>query len=189
LTPTIRAAVPADLKAITAIYRDAVLNGTATYELDPPDETEMVVRLQAILQAGQPWLVAVTDDQVTGYAYAGPFRARPAYRFIVEDSIYVAPGCKRAGVGRALLAALIDRVTALGYRQLVAVIGDAGGNPGSVGLHAALGFAAGGRLVGSGYKFGRWLDTAFMQLPLNGGDTLPPDPQSWPERAFRLSQG
>ncbi|MFZ1680977.1 MAG: N-acetyltransferase family protein [Rhizobiaceae bacterium] len=189
MTLAIRPATGDDLPAITAIYADAVLNGTATYEIDPPDLSEMRQRFAAITGAGQPFLMAVRGETIAGYAYAGPFRARPAYRFLVEDSIYVAPDQKRAGVGRALLAHLIARVEALGYRQIVAIIGDEAGNPGSVGLHAALGFVHGGAMRGSGFKFGRWLDTAIMQLPLNGGATTPPDPGSWPERSFRLSRG
>ncbi len=189
MTLAIRQATAADLPAITAIYADAVRNGTATYELDPPDEAEMAQRFAAITGAGQPFLVATRGDAVAGYSYAGPFRARPAYRFMVEDSIYVAPAEKRTGVGRALLGHLIARVEALGYRQIVAIIGDEAGNPGSVGLHAALGFVPGGRMPGSGFKFDRWLDTAIMQLPLNGGTATPPDPGSWPERSFRLSRG
>lgn len=186
---SIRAATSADHEAITAIYANAVLTGTASYELTPPSATEMAGRLQALADGGYPCLVAETGGVVLAYAYAGPFRPRPAYRFIVEDSIYVAPDAKRMGVGRALLEALIARIEALGYRQLVAVIGDGPGNPGSVGLHAALGFAHGGVMEGSGYKFGRWLDTVIMQLPLNGGTSTPPDPESWPERSFRLSRG
>lgn len=189
MPPAIRPAVETDLPAIRAIYADAVENGTASYELDVPSPDEMAARFRTIAAAGQPWLVAEIEGRVVGYAYAGPFRARPAYRFIVEDSIYVAPEAKRLGVGRALLEALIERVTALGYRQFVAVIGDGPGNPGSVGLHAALGFVHGGVMSGSGYKFGRWLDTVIMQLPLNGGTATPPDPLSWPERSFRLSRG
>ncbi|MBK8456257.1 MAG: N-acetyltransferase [Phyllobacteriaceae bacterium] len=186
---TVRPARKADTAAIHAIYADAVAHGTATYELDIPTSDEMAARFAAITEAGQPWLVAEMNGIMVGYAYAGPFRARPAYRFIVEDSIYVAPGQKRSGVGRALLVALIDACAALGYRQLIAVIGDGPGNPGSVGLHAALGFRHCGVMEGSGYKFERWLDTVIMQLALNGGTGTPPDAQSWPERSFRLSQG
>lgn len=189
MAPIIRPATTDDIAAIHAIYADAVDHGTATYELDAPSIEEMAARLAAIARAGQPWLVAERDGAVVGYAYAGPFRARPAYRFIVEDSIYVAPVAKRAGIGRALIEALIGRCVTLGYRQLVAVIGDGPGNPGSVGLHAALGFRHSGVIEGSGYKFGRWLDTVIMQMPLNGGAATPPDPQSWPERSFMLSQG
>lgn len=185
----IRPAVPRDIDALHAIYADAVANGTATYELEAPSRDEMRTRLDAIVSAGQPWLVAESDGVVAGYAYAGPFRARPAYRFIVEDSIYVAPAVKRSGVGRALLDALIRQATGLGYRQIVAVIGDGPENPGSIGLHAALGFRHCGVMEGSGWKFDRWLDTVIMQLPLNGGNATPPDPASWPERSFRLSRG
>lgn len=185
----IRPAEIADVAAIHAIYAHAVETGTATYELDAPSADEMRARFEAIARAGQPFLAATRDGAVVGYAYAGPFRARPAYRFMVEDSIYVAPEAKRGGVGRLLLSGLIDACSALGYRQLVAVIGDGPGNPGSVGLHGALGFRHCGVMQGSGYKFGRWLDTVIMQLALNGGAASPPDPESWPERAFRLSRG
>lgn len=184
----VRPAVAADLDAIRAIYADAVMNGTATYELDAPSRVEMAARFEAIASAGQPYLVATKGETLIGYAYAGPFRARPAYRFMVEDSIYVALEAKRAGVGRALLAGLIEACAALGYRQMVAVIGDGPGNPGSVCLHAALGFRHSGVITGSGFKFGRWLDTVIMQLPLNGGAETPPDPDSWPERSFRAVQ-
>ena len=182
----IRPAALDDIGAITAVYADAVTNGTSSYELEPPTVAEMAARMQALVAGGFPYLVAESEDGVLrGYAYAGPFRARPAYRFIVEDSVYVAPDAKGMGVGRSLLEALISRVEELGFRQIVAVIGD--GHPGSasVRLHERLGFAHSGRLQGSGYKHGRWLDTAFMQLALNGGASAPPDPASLPERAFR----
>lgn len=182
----IRAASEADLPRITEIYRDAVLNGTATYELEPPSLTEMQGRYRALRAKGYPFLVA-TDDAgtVLGYAYAGPFRARPAYRFIVEDSIYVAPQAKGRGIGMALMRKLIDEVRRLGFRQFVAVIGDGTPQSPSVRLHEKLGFRHTGTLRGSGYKHGRWLDTAFMQLEMNGGANRPPDPGSWPEKALK----
>lgn len=181
----IRAASAGDLPQITEIYEDAVLNGTATYELTPPDLAEMTARFEALAAGGFPYLVAEADGRIAGYAYAGAFRPRPAYRFIVEDSIYVAPDAKGKGIGRALLVALIGQATSLGFRQMVAVIGD--GHPGSasVRLHASLGFSDAGTLAGTGYKHGRWLDTAFMQLAMNGGADAPPDPASLPERRFR----
>lgn len=185
----IRHALPGDLDRITQIYADAVLNGTASYELEPPTRTEMGERFEALMDGGYPYLVAEREGAIVGYAYAGPFRARPAYRFIVEDSIYIAPEAKGAGIGKALMQALIDETTALGFRQIVAVIGDGHAESASVRLHERLGFHHTGRMEGSGYKHGRWLDTVFMQLAMNGGATLPPDANSMPERRFRAKGG
>lgn len=185
----VRAATLADMPRVTAIYRHAVMEGTATYELDPPDENEMASRFRTLESGGFPWLVAESGGDILGYAYAGPFRARPAYRFIVEDSIYLAPDAQGLGTGRRLLAALIDSVREKGFRQLVAVIGDGHEKSASVKVHERLGFVHSGVLKGSGYKHGRWLDTVFMQLPLNGGDEIAPDPDSFPERRFRSGQG
>jgi L-amino acid N-acyltransferase YncA len=185
----IRHALPDDLDRITEIYADAVLNGTASYELDPPSRAEMGERYNSLTDTGYPYLVAERDAVILGYAYAGPFRARPAYRFIVEDSIYVAPEAKGAGIGKALMQALIDESTVLGFRQIIAVIGDGHADSASVQLHERLGFHHTGRMEGSGYKHGRWLDTVFMQLALNGGATLPPDPGSMPERRFVAKGG
>ena len=181
----IRDAARADLPAITEIYADAVRNGTATYELTPPDLAEMTARFDTLTGGSYPYIVAQEGTRILGYAYAGPFRPRPAYRFIVEDSIYLAPDAQRRGIGRLLLAGLIERATALGFRQLVAVIGDGRPDSGSVRLHERIGFAHSGVLKGSGYKHERWLDTVFMQMELNGGNELPPDPHSLPERNFR----
>lgn len=186
---TIRHAFPGDLDRITEIYADAVLNGTATYELEPPTRTDMGERFAALMDDGFPYLVAEKQGAIVGYAYAGPFRARPAYRFIVEDSIYIAPEAKGAGIGKALMLALIGACTDLGFRQIVAVIGDGHADSASVRLHERLGFDHTGRMDGSGYKHGRWLDTVFMQLALNGGTTTPPDPNSMPERTFRAKGG
>ena len=182
---TIRAAETSDLDAITAIYDDAVRNGTASYELDPPGREEMERRYVALLEGGFPYLAALGGGEVLGYAYAGAFRPRPAYRFIVENSVYVAPHAKGCGVGSALMRRLIEETAALGFRQMLAVIGDGHKDSASVKLHARLGFQPAGLLEGTGYKHGRWLDTAFMQLAMNGGKDLPPDPQSMPERRFR----
>jgi len=184
-TITIRPAISADLERITDIYADAVLHGTATYELEPPGLAEMTARF-ANLTAGQfPYLVAEKGGLVLGYAYAGPFRPRPAYRFIVEDSVYIAPEAKGQGVGSLLMQALIEASRSAGFRQIIAVIGDGHADSASVRLHEKLGFRHAGRLEGSGYKHGRWLDTVFMQLEMNGGAGLPPDPDSLPERSFR----
>lgn len=171
--PSIRPARPTDVPRFVAIYADAVLNGCASFELDPPDETEMAARLSKIVDAGMPWLVAEVDGRVLGYAYAGAYRPRPAYRNTVENSVYVDPAAKGGGLGRALLAALIDATTALGYRQMIAVIGDSG-NAASIGLHAALGFQPAGVLRSVGWKHGRWLDSVLMQRPLGDGDATPP---------------
>jgi len=180
----IRAAQTADLGRITEIYADAVANGTASYELEPPTLADTQARFEALKTGGFPYLVAEDCGRVAGYAYAGAFRARPAYRFIVEDSVYVAPEAKGRGVGMALMRELISAVRALGFRQIVAVIGDGGPDSASVRLHEKLGFSHAGRLAGSGYKHGRWLDTVFMQLEMNGGAAVPPDPLSLPERRF-----
>lgn len=183
--PTIRAATSDDLDAVTAIYADAVLSGTASYELDPPSRAEMETRFRALGDGGYPYIVAVGEEGILGYAYAGAFRPRPAYRFIVENSVYVSPQAKGRGVGLALMRRLIQEVEALGFRQMIAVIGDGHPQSASVKLHAKLGFQPSGILEGTGYKHGKWLDTAFMQLSLNGGKTLPPDSESLPERNFR----
>jgi len=182
---TIRAASSADLDRITEIYADAVTHGTASYELEPPSRAEMGSRFDTLMAGGFPFLVAEKDGAVLGYAYAGPFRPRPAYRFVVEDSVYVAPEAKGQGVGRLLMAALIGAARVAGFRQIIAVIGDGHADSASVRLHEKLGFRHSGRLEGSGYKHGRWLDTVFMQLSVNGGAQLPPDPASLPERKFQ----
>jgi phosphinothricin acetyltransferase len=183
----LRPATEGDLPAITAIYADAVLNGTASYELEPPSPEEMARRFQALAGGSFPYLAAELGGEVAGYAYAGPFRPRPAYRFVLEDSVYVAPAAKGRGIGRALVERLIAEATRLGFRQMIAVIGDGRPESPSVRLHEALGFSHCGRLEGSGFKHGRWLDTVFMQLAMNGGNATPPDPQSLPEQRFRVS--
>jgi phosphinothricin acetyltransferase len=183
---SIRPAVAADLDAITEIYADAVTNGTASYELVPPTRAEMAARFEALASGGFPYLAAEIAGRVAGYAYAGPFRPRPAYRFVVENSIYVAPDAKGRGLGRLLLQRLITEAERLGFRQMIAVIGDGHPESASVKLHERMGFRHSGRLEGSGYKHGRWLDTTFMQLPMNGGAHAEPDPESLPERKFRV---
>jgi phosphinothricin acetyltransferase len=161
--------------AITAIYRWAVLNGTASFELEPPHAAEMLRRFEAVTQAGLPYLVADVDGQIAGYAYASAYRTRPAYRCTVEDSVYVAPERQRQGVGAALLAALIEACAAKGYRQMIAVIGDSA-QQASIGLHRALGFTLCGTLRAVGFKHGRWLDSVLMQRQLGEGDRTPPRP-------------
>jgi phosphinothricin acetyltransferase len=170
----IRAATLADLPAITAIYGHAVLNGTASYEYDAPSLDEMSRRYDAIIAGSFPYLVAYSADKVLGYAYASHFRTRPAYRFMVEDSIYIAPDAQGLGIGTLLLAELLARCEAQGFHQMIAVIGDAATNLASARLHALMGFTECGRIKGSGFKFNRWCDTLLMQRALNGGiDTLP----------------
>ncbi|MEC9244719.1 MAG: N-acetyltransferase family protein [Nitratireductor rhodophyticola] len=185
MKPTIRPATPADLPAITRIYAHAVAGGTASYELEAPGEAEMRERMEALVRNGYPYFVAENEDEILGYAYAGPFRPRRAYRFMVEDSVYLAPEAQGRGVGRLLLQALVEACERCGFRQIVAVIGDGSEESASVKLHRAAGFRDAGILRGSGFKHGRWLDTVFMQLTLNEGDRAPPDPDSIPERLFR----
>jgi len=171
----IRPGTQADLPAITAIYRQAVLEGTATFELMPPDLAEMTRRYEALTSGGFPYLVATLEDEVIGYAYAGPYRPRPAYRFTVENSVYLAPASHRRGIGTALLQKLITESETRGYRQMIAVIGDSA-NHGSIGVHTRCGFQMIGTHPNVGFKFGRWLDTVMMQRALgDGGDTLPAD--------------
>jgi L-amino acid N-acyltransferase YncA len=174
MSVNIRPSVDADLPAITAIYGWNVLNGLGTFEEVPPDLAEMTRRRAAFLAKGLPYLVAEQDGVVLGYAYAGPFRLRAAYRYTVEDSVYVGPDAVGRGVGKALLAALIAACEALGLRQMCAVIGDSG-NAASIALHAALGFEQKGQFPAMGYKFGRWVDLVWMQRPLNGGGATAPD--------------
>jgi len=174
-SPAIRPATEADLPAITDIYEQAVLHGTATFELIPPDLAEMTRRFRALVDGGFPYLVAVVDGEVIGYAYVGPYRPRPAYRFTVENSIYLKPSIHRRGIGLMLMQRLLRDCEACGHRQMIAVIGDTA-NAGSIGLHTRCGFQMIGTHPNVGLKFGRWLDTVMMQLPLgDGATTLPPD--------------
>jgi L-amino acid N-acyltransferase YncA len=174
MTLSIRPATLADIPAITRIYGDSVTHATASFELEPPDEAEMARRMQALLDGGFPYLAADASGTLGGYAYAGPFRARPAYRFTVENSVYIAPDRQRRGVGRALLAALIDACAARGFRQMIAVIGDSTKQQASIGFHAALGFEHIGILPDVGFKHGRWLDSVLMQRALGPGGTREP---------------
>ncbi|THD81638.1 MAG: N-acetyltransferase family protein [Phenylobacterium sp.] len=170
----VRAATEADAEALAHIYGDAVLNGFGTFEEAAPAAAEMEARRRAIANHGLPYLVAEADGRVLGFAYAGPFRPRAAYRYTLEDSVYVAPEAKGQGVGKALLAAVIAACEALGMRQLIAVIGDSQ-NAGSIGLHQALGFEQTGLNRSVGFKHGRWVDIVHMQKPLNGGDLRLPE--------------
>ena len=170
---SIRPVSSADIPAITRIYRQAVLEGTASFELVAPDEAEMTRRYESLVSGGYPYLVAATGDAVVGYAYAGLYRARPAYRWTVEDSVYVDTTAHRRGLGRALLARLIADSEARGFRQMIAVIGD-NANTGSIELHRAAGFRMVGNFENVGFKFGRWLDSVLMQLSLGPGAAAPP---------------
>jgi L-amino acid N-acyltransferase YncA len=172
--PEIRNATDADLPACRAIYAHWVENGTGSFELEAPDLAEIRRRHAEVTGHGLPWLIAAdAEGQVLGYAYANRFRPRPAYRFTVEISIYVAAEQTGRGVGRALLAALLDHCTAAGVRQALAVIGDSG-NVGSIGLHEAAGFTHAGLMKAVGWKFDRWLDVVIMQKALGpGADTTP----------------
>ena len=171
--PEIRPAIAADLPAITSIYEQAVLYGTATFELLPPDLAEMTRRFTALVEGGFPYLVATLEGHVVGYAYAGAYRPRPAYRFTVENSVYLAPSIHRRGIGLQLLQRLIAESEARGYRQMIAVIGDSA-NAGSIGVHTRCGFKMIGTHPAVGFKFGRWLDTVMMQRALGkGGETVP----------------
>ncbi|WP_174803248.1 GNAT family N-acetyltransferase [Martelella limonii] len=176
MTITLRPATPGDIAAITEIYAESVLNGVASYELDPPDRAEMERRMETITAGGYPYLAAIEDGALVGYAYASAFRTRPAYRFLVENSVYLSPLARGRGVGKLLLAALVRECEQRGFRQMVAVIG--GASPASVALHKAIGFSEAGRLTGTGFKHGRWLDTVFMQLSLGEGNTSDPLPLS-----------
>jgi len=170
----VRDATGADAEALAAIYGDAVLHGFGTFEEEPPSAAEMDGRRRAVQDKGLPYLVAEADGKVLGFAYAAPFRPRAAYRYTLEDSVYVSPHAKGKGVGRAVLSAVIEACEALGVRQLMAVIGDSG-NSGSVGLHRSLGFEQTGVGHSVGFKHGRWVDIVHMQKPLNGGDGRAPD--------------
>jgi L-amino acid N-acyltransferase YncA len=171
---SIRPARPTDIPAITRIYAHAVKHGTASFELEPPDEAEMARRQRTLLDSGYPYIVAEIDGALVGYAYAGPFRPRPAYRFSVEDSIYIDPNAQRRGVGRVLLEHLIEECERRGFRQMIAVIGDSA-QTASIELHRALGFRMIGAVENVGYKFGRWLDSVNMQRALGAGATTKPD--------------
>jgi phosphinothricin acetyltransferase len=166
--PAVRDCTRDDLPEVREIYALEVREGTASFELEPPGLAEMATRFAAIAAAGLPYLVVELDGRIAGYAYAGPYRPRPAYRYTVEDSVYVARFARRQGVGRALLEAVIERATAQGTRQMVAIIGDSA-HLASIELHRRAGFRLVGTLENVGWKFGRWLDTVIMQRPLGAG--------------------
>jgi L-amino acid N-acyltransferase YncA len=173
----IRPSTPGDLPAITAIYGWNVTNGTGTFELEAPDLAEMSRRRDDVLSKGLPWLVGEREGKVLGYAYANHFRPRKAYRFCLEDSIYLADDARGQGVGRLLLAELLSQCEARGARQMLAVIGDSN-NAGSIGVHKALGFEQTGLIKSAGWKFDRWLDVVMMQRALGVGDTTVPVDQA-----------
>jgi phosphinothricin acetyltransferase len=161
------------MAAVEAIYRPHVLNGLATFEEVPPDEAELLARFKQVVDHGLPYLVAEAAGAIRGYAYATPYRPRSAYRYTVEDSIYIAEGWQRRGIGRALLERLVAECAAAGKRQMVAVIGDPA-NAASIGLHGAAGFRHAGTLPAVGFKFDRWVDSVLMIRPLGPGDATPP---------------
>ena len=173
----LRAVAEHDLPQVQRIYAHHVLTGIASFELEPPDLAEIARRCQATLERRLPYLVAVAEERegerVLGYAYAGPYRSRPAYAWTLEDSVYLAEGEAGRGIGTALLGELIGRATALGYRQMVAVIGDSG-NAGSIALHRRHGFHEAGLLRSVGWKHGRWIDSVLMQRALGPGDAGSP---------------
>jgi len=169
----IRPAALADLPAITEIYDHAVRQGTATFELIPPDLAEMTRRFHALIDGGFPYFAASLEDRVVGYAYAGSYRPRPAYRFTVENSVYLQPAIHRRGIGRQLLQRLIDECEGRGFRQMIAVIGDSA-NAASIGVHRQCGFEMIGTHPNVGLKFGRWLDTVMMQRALGEGAATVP---------------
>ena len=172
--PTIRPGTEADVASVRAIYAHHVLTGLASFEIEPPDVDEMRRRREAVVERGFPYLVAEIGGEVVGYAYAGPYRARPGYRFSCENSIYIRRGWEGRGIGKALLAPLIAGCEAMGMRQMVAVIGDSG-NDASINLHKSLGFEMAGILRSIGFKFGRWLDSVMMQRALGPGDAALPE--------------
>mgnify|MGYP001806810085 CR=1 FL=1 len=169
----VRDAREEDVSQILAIYAYYVTRSAASFEEVPPDLDEMLRRWREVTGRGLPYLVAESGGEVLGYSYAGPWRTRSAYRYTIENSVYVAPLTVRRGIGRAVVGELIERCTALGYRQMIAVIGDSA-NLGSIGLHRSLGFRQEGILRGVGLKFGRWVDVVIMHRPLGSPDAPPP---------------
>lgn len=169
----LRDSTPADVPELTRIYAWHVLNGTGTFETEVPTEADMAGRREAIVAQGLPWLVAEAGGRVLGYAYAGQFRPRGAYRFCLEDSVYLDDAARGRGIGRLLLTELLARCEARGTRQVLALIGDSA-NLASIGLHRALGFEHTGVLRASGWKLGAWRDVVIMQRALGPSDSLPP---------------
>lgn len=170
----VRPSRPEDAAALAGIYGHHVLYGTGTFEEIPPSAAEMAARREAVLAQGLPHLVAEEEGAVVGFAYASPFRTRAAYRYLIEDSVYIHPDWMGRGVGKALLAPIIEACEAMGFRQMVAVIGDSA-NAGSINLHRSLGFVDAGVGRSFGYKAGRWVDVVFMQRALGDGDSNRPE--------------
>ena len=168
-----RPAVPQDVPAIQAIYAHHVAHSLATFEEDAPPVDEMRRRYAEVTQRGLPYLTAEFAGAVAGYGYCTLYRTRSAYRYALEDSVYVRPDMLGRGVGKKVLAELVRRCEELRYRQMIAVIGDSA-NAASIGLHASVGFLRVGTLRSAGYKLGRWTDTVIMQRPLGPGDAVPP---------------
>ena len=173
LAHLIRLSRDEDLPAITAIYAHHVLHGTGSFETDPPSIVDMGARRADVLAKGLPYLVAEQDEKIAGFAYCNWFKPRPAYRYSVEDSVYLAPDLQRQGLGRALLTELLARCEAADIRKVMAIVGDSA-NAGSVGVHLALGFTQVGIIESCGWKFGAWRDIVIMQKTLGAGDTQPP---------------
>ena len=169
----VRPAAPDDIQAIHAIYSHHVLNGLASFEEEPPSPQELRRRYDDVTGRGLPYLVADLGGTVAGYGYCAPYRSRSAYRYALEDSVYVRPDSHGRGIGSALLAELVQRCEALGYRQIIAVIGDSA-NAASIALHASQGFLRVGTMRSVGFKFGRWVDSVVMQRPLGPGDATAP---------------
>lgn len=170
----IRDAEEADMEAVQAIYARHVLHGLATFEETPPSVEELLSRRASVLMSGLPYLVAELEGKIAGYAYATAYRPRPAYRFTIEDSVYVAEGLGGRGIGSALLGELIARCEKGPWRQMLAVVGNSG-NEGSIALHKRMGFREVGILRSVGFKLGQWVDTVLMQRPLGEGDESAPD--------------
>jgi phosphinothricin acetyltransferase len=169
----IRPVADHDMAAIQAIYAHHVLNGLASWELEPPDVAELTVRRNGLLSAGYPFVVAILDGELVGYASAGPYRTRPAYRFTVENTIYLHPHRPGQGIAQPLLQRVIDDCTALGFRQMIAVVGDSGNHP-SIRFHEKMGFCRVGLIENIGWKAGRWLDSVILQRALGPGGGVPP---------------
>ncbi|MDA1098827.1 MAG: GNAT family N-acetyltransferase [Proteobacteria bacterium] len=169
----IRPVADADMAAIQTIYAHHVLHGLASWELAPPDLAELIARRDSVLQAGYPYVVAISEGRLAGYAHAGPYRYRPAYRFTVENTIYLHPDQQGKNIARPLLQRVIDDCAVRGYRQMIAVIGDSG-NHASIRFHEKMGFHHAGLIEGIGWKAERWLDSVMMQLSLGPGNSKPP---------------
>ena len=173
-TVNVRESVDADIPRITEIYGRSVREETASFELTEPDEAEMARRRLALIDAGYPYLVAEINGRIGGYAYAGAFRPRPAYKLTVENTVYVDPDIQRGGIGRALMERIIEECERRGFRQMIAIVGGSQ-HIASIEFHKSLGFSDAGTVKSVGYKHGKWLDTVYLQLALGPGDTTPPE--------------